>query len=241
MEKNKSCGSVGGKIKRWDFRVFEKNPDNLEGGKTNFIDSIGLRVYKSHRFENIGEGEVDYGQYDKPREIFGVSGSVVIYRREALEDVAFVNENTGEKEYFDASMFMYKEDIDLAYRLQWAGWKSFYIPTAVAYHDRTVAYSGNTLLDVIKNRENKNKKISRMSYLNHQLLLKKNFSDEFSSQIRGATFWYNMKVFLYLMIFETELLTEWFKVYRLRKNSLAKRKSMPRRVSSREIERLMEQ
>ncbi|MDH3324353.1 MAG: glycosyltransferase family 2 protein, partial [Candidatus Peregrinibacteria bacterium] len=117
-------GSTGGKIKKWDFDTF-KGKGGLssfgKSGKTNFIDSAGLKIFSSHRFENIGEGEVDYGQFNESKEVFGFSGAAVLYRRKALEDVAFINEK-GEKEFFDESMFLYKEDIDLAYRLQWAGW-----------------------------------------------------------------------------------------------------------------------
>ncbi len=229
--------STGGKIKRWDFDHFIKAEG--KAGKTNFIDSVGLRILKSHRFENIGEGEVDYGQYDSAGEIFGISGSAVLYRRKALEDIAFETD-TGIKEYFDEAMFMYKEDIDLAYRLQWAGWKSSYTPDATAYHDRTVISGGGRVLSVLKNRTKKSKLINRLSYLNHQILIQKNFSDDFSVSVRGATFWYNFKTFIYLIIFETELLGQWWKFFKIRKTIAQKRKSMPRRVSKVEIEKLME-
>jgi glucose-1-phosphate thymidylyltransferase len=229
--------SVGGKVKRWDFENFMKTEG--KAGKTNFIDSVGLRILKSHRFENIGEGEVDYGQFDASNEIFGVSGSAVLYRRKALEDVSFKTED-GEKEYFDESMFMYKEDIDLAYRLQWAGWKASYTPEATAYHDRTVISGGGRALSVIRNRTKKTKFINRLSYLNHQILIQKNFADDFSMGVRSATFWYNLKTFIYLIIFETELLGQWWKFFKMRKTIAQKRRSMPRRVSKGEIEKLME-
>ena len=38
---------------------------------------------------------------------------------------------------FDPSYFMYKEDVDLAYRLAKTGWASIIVPSAVAYHRRT--------------------------------------------------------------------------------------------------------
>lgn len=233
-------GSAGGKVKRWDFEAYAKSLKGArEMGKTNFIDSAGIRILKSHRFEDIGQGDVDYGQYDHSREIFGVSGAAVLYRRKALEDVAFANEN-GEKEYFDESMFMYKEDIDLSYRLQWAGWKCHYTPLAIAYHDRTIPALGRSALDIIRNRSRKSKLVNRLSYLNHQILLEKNFSDEYSGKIRNATFWYNLKVFLYVLIFETELLSEWWKFFKMRGQIKARKRAMPRRVSKAEIEKLME-
>lgn len=233
-------GSSGGKVKRWDFEAFEKSLKGArEMGKTNFIDSAGLRILRSHRFEDIGQGEVDYGQYDHPRQIFGASGAAVLYRRKALEDVAFQNEDH-EKEYFDESMFMYKEDVDLAYRLQWAGWKAHYTPYATCYHDRSATAFGRSTLSILKNRAKKPKLINRLSYLNHHILLEKNFSDEYSGKIRSATFWYNFKVFLYILIFETELLSEWWKYFKMRSQIKARKRAMPRRVSKAEIEKLME-
>lgn len=240
IEQKPIYGSSGGKIKRWDFESFSKGlKGTREMGKTNFLDSVGLRILKSHRFEDIGQGEVDCGQFDSPREVFGISGAAVMYRRKALEDTAFVNEE-GEKEYFDESMFMYKEDVDLAYRLQWAGWKCHYIPQAVSYHDRTATSLGRKPLDILRNRSKKPKAINRLSYLNHQILLEKNFSEDFSTKVRGATFWYNFKVFLYLLVFETELLSEWWRFFRMRSQISERKRAMPRRVSKAEIEKFME-
>ena len=238
IEEKPIYGAAGGKIKFWDFEAFEKGSSSQ--GKTNFIDTVGLKFFKSHRFEDIGQGEMDYGQFDKSREIFGVSGAAVLYRRKSLEDVAFVNDND-EKEYFDESMFMYKEDIDLAYRLQWAGWKTIYNPKAIAYHDRTISFRGKTALEIIKNRAKKPKEVNRRSYLNHRLLLRKNFSNAFSSEVKNATSWYNLKVFLYILFFETELLGVWWNIFKMRNRIQKWRKKMPRRVSEKEIERLMQE
>ena len=233
-------GSVGGKLKRWDFEGYFKNTGLLQDmGKTNFIDSVGVRLLKSHRFEDIGHSEVDYGQYDQLRDIFGVSGAAVLYRRKALEDVVFINEQ-GKKEYFDETMFMYKEDVDLAYRLQWAGWKSRYTPLAVAFHDRSSRTVGRNAIEVIKNRLKKDARVNQWSYLNHHILLRKNFSSNFSLDVRGSTFCYNLKVFIYIFLFETETLGQWFKLFGMRKKLSARKKALPRRVSNVEIEKMME-
>jgi GT2 family glycosyltransferase len=137
-------------------------------------------------------------------------------------------------------MFMYKEDVDMTYRLQWAGWKSHFAPQAVSYHDRTVPSLGRGALDMLRNRRKKAKLVNQVSYLNHQILLQKNFSSDFSTGVRGATFWYNFKVFWYLLVFETELLGQWWRLFRLRRKIDQRRSSMPRRVESKEIEKFME-
>ena len=138
-------------------------------------------------------------------------------------------------------MFMYKEDVDLAYRLQWAGWKSYFWPNAIAYHDRSIEAVGARTWNILKNRSRKAKWVNRMSYLNHQILLEKNVAGQnFSSEVRGHTFWYNLKVFCYLLFFETELLTEWWKFFRMKKEITARKNAVIRRVSGLEIEKLME-
>jgi len=60
----------------------------------------------------------------------GPSGAAGFYRREALETAKI---STG---YFDADFFLYREDADLAWRLRNLGWRSLYVPTAVAHHRR---------------------------------------------------------------------------------------------------------
>jgi len=235
-------GVAGGKIKRWDFKAYNAEKANhkvKDMGKTNFLDSVGIKILKNHRFEDIGQGDVDYGQFDAPKEVFGISGAAVLYRKKALEDVAFKNEE-GQNEYFDESMFMYKEDIDLAYRLQWAGWKCQYEPDAVAYHDRTIASHGTSLWEIMKHRSSKPTKINKMSFLNHQILLQKNYADNFSWSVRFSTWWYNTKVFLFILLFEQETLGQWFKLLSLRKKIKAQRKNIRRRISQKEIEKLME-
>lgn len=241
ISENPGIGSSGGKIKKWDFESLLKGGDHTRtDGKTNFIDSVGLRICRSHRFEDMGQGEVDYGQYDQEQEIFGLSGAAVLLRRSALEDTAITDPETGRKEFFDETMFAYKEDVDLAYRLQWAGWKAKYTPLAVAYHDRSVAGEGNTSWNIVRNRVKKSSFINSVSYLNHQILLKKNFSPQFSGDIKRATLWYNTKVFIYLMLFETETLWQWWKLMKMQRLLHERQKMMPRRVNTGDIERFME-
>lgn len=237
IQEKPNHGSAGGKLKFWDFSAFDAGA--ASDGKTNFIDTVGIRILRSHRFEDIGQGEIDCGQFDDEQKVFGISGAAALYRREALRDIAFENDR-GELEYFDESMFMYKEDVDLAYRLQWAGWKAALAPLAVAYHDRTVSVRGTSAMSLIKNRLKKSRSVNQQSFLNHRILLSKNFSPGFSVGTQSATRWYNFKIFLYILIFETELLGAWWKVFRMRKRIKAWRTSMPRRVSQIEIEKLMD-
>jgi GT2 family glycosyltransferase len=117
LEARPDAGSASGKLLRMD--------------KTT-IDSTGIVMLRSQRHLDRGAGEPDIGQFDRPEDIFGPSGAAGMYRRAALESCA-VN-----GEFFDEDFFAYREDADLAWRLQLFGWTSIYVPSAVALHRRVV-------------------------------------------------------------------------------------------------------
>lgn len=243
MNQDAEIGSVAGKLKRWDFqRYAEAKLENntFEDGKTNFLDSLGIRIRRSHRFEDRGQGEVDFGQYQTVQEIFGPTGAAALYRRSALESIAFVNDH-GMKEYFDELFFVYKEDIDLAYRLQWAGWKSFYTPFAVGYHDRTTASVGNDFLSIIRNRKHKSRRINEWSFLNQELLLAKHFHHHrFSFNVKKATKWYKLKSLVYTMLFEPHLLRQFRRLNEITEQIEKRVLRMPKQVTEKRIETLMD-
>ena len=58
-------------------------------------------------------------------EVFGASGSSAFYRAEAL----------GRSGTLDMLLRSYYEDIDLAFRLRWAGYRCVYTPHCVIHHD----------------------------------------------------------------------------------------------------------
>ncbi len=83
---------------------------------------------------NRGVWERDEGQYDEDRRVFGGCGGAVAYRRRAWE----------EAKGFDEQLFMYLEDVDLAWRLRLLGWEALFAPEARVYH-RVSATGGGTL------------------------------------------------------------------------------------------------
>jgi GT2 family glycosyltransferase len=114
-------GSATGKILRADGVALER---------TDLLDTVGIWMTRSGRHFDLAGGEKDTGQYDRPAEVFGVSGCVALYRREALEDVRI---STG---FYDDDFFLYREDVDLAWRLQGRGWTARCVPAARAWHRR---------------------------------------------------------------------------------------------------------
>jgi GT2 family glycosyltransferase len=59
-----------------------------------------------------------------PRDVFGATGCVALYRRAMLDAIGG----------FDASFFAYLEDVDVAWRARAAGWRAVYEPRSLAHH-----------------------------------------------------------------------------------------------------------
>lgn len=235
--KNPRYGSATGKIRRWDFS--RKSIDG-DFGKTNFIDTTGLLITKEHRFCDRGQGEIDYGQYDSIEEVFGSSGAAVMYRLSALKDVAFLNQK-GKSEFFDELMFMYKEDVDLAYRLQWGGYGCLYNPQAVAYHDRTIVSRGNGIFAIVKNRWNRQNKYKEWSWLHHHMILQKFLNNDLSWGIKKSTLLYEIKTFFYILFFEPFLLKQIKRLYKMRHEINERKAQLKKRINiKKHIERWME-
>jgi GT2 family glycosyltransferase len=71
-----------------------------------------------------GAGELDEGQYDREEETVAASAGAALYRASAFAEVGM----------FDESFWAYFEDVDWGLRAQLLGLRSWYVPTAVAYH-----------------------------------------------------------------------------------------------------------
>jgi len=243
---NKKYGSTTCKLMVWDFVL--RNPDYPEIDKTMTIDSCGLGIRKNHYFFDIGQGEEDRQQYDHKKYIFGSSAALAVYRKSALEDVAFITKarfanraSKDNKEYFD-ELLHYKNDIDLAYRLQWAGWPCLFIPEVKVYHDRQAGNqekSPNLLIRILKNRKQKSKWVRENSFFGQQVVLIKNFSKKFSFFVRLRTILHQWGTLLFALVFEPYLLKQLKIIKKNEKEILAKRDAIKRNVSPKMIEKFM--
>lgn len=232
LDKSPQAGAVTGKLLKMFTRISESNEamllqdsqsqaiSSLHGSeivKSNIIDSLGLKIFKAHRIVELGAGRREKGTVqDTPVEIFGVSGAAPMYRRRSLEEAAltvrqkqnknsrFQNNNllATKKEYFDPDFFCYKEDVDLAYRLRLAGWQAWLVPSAVGCHDRTAQAGSST----VKNRKQKSSFVNFHSYKNHLFFLIKNTSRQTLLKYGYKIFFYELKKFVYLFLFEQKTL-----------------------------------
>ena len=117
---------------------------NGELQKTDIIDTTGLIMFKNRRVINRGQGnQCSISNFQFSNEIFGADGAAPIYKREMLESIKIPIRNN-DFEYFDEDFFMYKEDVDLAWRMRLYGWKIFYAPDVIGWHARGAGDSAKT-------------------------------------------------------------------------------------------------
>ncbi len=166
LDSHKDVCMVSAKLYHWDF---DKDK------KTRIIDTLGIVGNYAHHFWDRGQGKIDTGQYDDSiNRVFGISGAAFFIRRNCIPKL-----HETSNQIFDENFFMYKEDIDLAYRMRWQDMRMDFLPYVLGYHDRTVS-------------KNKKKSLfeASQSYKNHLILLRNNFSSKYSFAIKYQTFFY---------------------------------------------------
>ena len=95
---------------------FVARPDTVNSA------GIGLDVLGVAYDRLLGE-PID-GEAARPAEVFGACGGGAVYRRAMLQDVGG----------FDDRIFLYLDDVDVAWRARMAGWRALYAPEAVVWH-----------------------------------------------------------------------------------------------------------
>jgi GT2 family glycosyltransferase len=160
MESLPYCGAVQGMLLRVKELTHHPQSDR--------IDSCGITLHPLFQhIASLDENKLKYA-HTKEQHVFGVTGTAPLYRMQAIKECAVTLD--GKTEYFDEDFFMYKEDVDLAYRLHGRGWQSWCVPRAVAYHIRTAKSTS-----LISGRT-RPEKVNEWSYRNHFFVLMKNIS-----------------------------------------------------------------
>lgn len=94
------------------------------------IDSAGDRYYLGGVAGKRGHGEPLSERYLQPCEVFGVSAAAGFYRRAALDRAGLFPESFGS----------YFEDVDLAFRLNRAGYSTMYEPGSRVLHHVSASF-----------------------------------------------------------------------------------------------------
>lgn len=214
MEADKKIGALQAKIYKIAHLEVQP-PSGADWQKTNIIDTTGFEIYRSRRIVNRGHGEEDKGQFNKAEEIFSYEGACPFFRRAALEDTAVPvssavptgRQANGNKEYHDEDFWWYADDIDFGWRLRLFGWKSFFAPNVIAYHDRsTTKRLSKGYWDFIKMRRELPALKKRLDWQNTQLTFIKN--DVCANVARDffPFFKRQFSLFVYFLIFEQSTL-----------------------------------
>jgi GT2 family glycosyltransferase/lipopolysaccharide/colanic/teichoic acid biosynthesis glycosyltransferase len=123
LDENPDVGAVGCKLLNPDGSYQINSRRSFPTPWVAFSRIVGLsKIFPKSRL--FGQYNLTYLDPDIESEVDVLSGSLMMLRREALEQVG----------YFDEEYFMYGEDIDLSYRIKKGGWKVFYTPATQAIH-----------------------------------------------------------------------------------------------------------
>lgn len=202
MEMNEEIGMVEGKL------LQIKADQNVLSG-TKVIDSTGVVMTKARRNFDRGHGQLDQGQFDEIEYIFGPSGAAPLYRREMLEDIKI------NREYLDDNFFIYREEVDLAWRAQLRGWRCVYTPYALAYHVR--GYSPGT-------RKKVPHFYKQLQFRNRYLMIIKNEQAVNFFRHFPHILCFEVMALTYAILREPYLLTTFSQFFRLLPDTLKKRK-----------------
>lgn len=186
------------------------NEQSAVSREQNVLDTTGVVINKSGRAYDRGQHEVDSGQYDSLVNVDAVSAAGAMYRAAALNATRLtINDSI---EYFDEDFHSYWEDVDLAWRMKNAGYKSVFAPKAVGYHGRGAGSSKGgyfKIFSFIKHHRTLSERIRQLNYKNHIFMYIKN-SPYFYPQFFVREFF----MIIYILLFEIstlKVLPEMFK------------------------------
>lgn len=216
---NKDIAAVTGKLLKYDFQ---------QDKKLNYIDSTGIVMTSNRIFIDRGQNDEDRGQYQEIQQVFGVCGAAPFYKREALDFISI------DGEYFDEDFFAYKEDIDLSWRFNKAGYRCMYYPFALAYHGRGFGRKGGGIKSYINYRKSISKFIRGIAMRNNYLMLIKNDSIKSLTKDFIPISISILKALIFSLIFEQSNLRYLLQVFKLKKKMLYKRNELDNKIKLRE-------
>jgi GT2 family glycosyltransferase len=94
------------------------------------LDSAGDRYFRGGVAGKRGHGRTLKSGEWQPRLVFGASASSAFYRRDQLQEIGGFPESFG----------AYFEDVDVAFRFHWAGWRVRFEPASQVWHHVSSSY-----------------------------------------------------------------------------------------------------
>jgi len=94
------------------------------GGSITVVNNVGTDLLEDGFAVDRGYLEPDDGRFDTPTDVFAWCGAGVLLRREYLDEVGL----------FDEDLFLYCEDLELAWRGRERGWRYRSVPESIVRH-----------------------------------------------------------------------------------------------------------
>ena len=117
MEAHPGCGACAPKLHSWQ----ERDRFEYAGAAGGFIDRYGYPFCRGRVLKRL---ETDHGQYDRPAEVFWATGACLMVRSSLYRRLGGLDER----------FFAHMEEIDLCWRMQFAGYNVCVVPDSVVYH-----------------------------------------------------------------------------------------------------------
>ena len=96
----------------------------------NHLLEVGVSIAgNGARWTGLEYREQDQGQHDGVQEVLSVSTAGALIRRDVFEEIGG----------FDKELSLFRDDVDLGWRIHTAGHSALVVPTAVAYHAEAAA------------------------------------------------------------------------------------------------------
>jgi GT2 family glycosyltransferase len=112
------------------------------GEPFDVVNNTGIVLVEGGYGAGRGWLERDRGQYDHPEDVFAWSGGAVLLRADYLHDVGM----------FDEHLFLYSEDLELAWRGAQRGWRYRYVPESVVRHAHAATAANEPRTEMLKER-----------------------------------------------------------------------------------------
>ena len=113
-----------------------------DGDGFDVVNNVGTHLVADGYAADRGWLERDRGQYERGEDVFAWCGAAVLLRATYLLDIG----------PFDERLFLYSEDLELAWRGLQRGWRHRYVPRSVVRHVHSATSSRSARAATLKER-----------------------------------------------------------------------------------------
>ncbi len=121
-----------------DYELGSVAPRVLLAAEPTRLDAIGIGLTSRFSQLNIGHGRLDTDVPAEPRTVLGPLGGAALWRRRALKQAGLFSED----------FFLYWEDVDIALRVNRAGYTCRTVPTARVLHHGSATIGRGSITNV---------------------------------------------------------------------------------------------